>query len=104
MPEETFGRSGGTVGSPCHNREKGESMNPATSWTSYWNRKVKRLTIVDLKLIQVGSMALILIIVKLFPQITSLSIWWFVAILAVCGPRLVYIFWLRDDGAGRQVA
>ena len=79
-------------------------MNTIMSWIDYWNRKVRTLTVVDLKLIQVGSMALILIIVKLFPQIVSLSIWWFVALAIICGLRPLYVFWLRDDGIGQQAA
>jgi hypothetical protein len=76
-------------------------MNPPTSWIAYWNRKVRTLTIVDLKLIQVGSMALILILVKLFPQITSLSIWWFVAVALICCPRPLYVFWIQGDEGGQ---
>ena len=38
-------------------------MNTVTNWLDYWNRKVRKLTIVDLKLIQVASMAVILIVV-----------------------------------------
>ncbi len=75
-------------------------MNAVTSWMDYWNRKVRKLTIVDLKLVQVISMAFTLIIVKLFPQIMSLSIWWFVALLAICVWRPAYVFWIRDDETG----
>ena len=71
-------------------------MNTMISSIDYWNRKVQRLTIVDLKLVQVASMALILIVVKLFPQVMSLSIWWFVALLIICGLRPVYVFWIQD--------
>jgi hypothetical protein len=70
----------------------------------YWNRKVRRLTIIDLKLIQVGSMAGILVVVKLFPEIMSLSIWCFVALLVICAMRPFYVFWLEEDDAGQQPA
>jgi hypothetical protein len=79
-------------------------MNAVMSWVDYWNRKVRTLTIVDLKLVQVASMALILVVVKLFPQIMSLSIWWFVALLIVCALRPLYVFWVRDDKIGQQAA
>lgn len=79
-------------------------MNAVISWIDYWNRKVRRLTIVDLKLIQVASMAIILIVVKLLPQIMSLSIWWFVALLTICALRPAYVFWLQDDGIGQHAA
>ena len=74
-------------------------MNALTSSFDYWNRKVRTLTIVDLKLIQVGSMALILILAKLIPQIMSLSIWWFVAVAIICCVRPLYVFWIRRDEA-----
>ena len=77
-------------------------MNTMTSWIDYWNRKVRKLTIIDLKLVQVASMAGILIIVKLFPQIMDLSIWWFVALLIICVLRPGYMFWIRDDHIGQQ--
>jgi hypothetical protein len=76
-------------------------MNTVMSWIDYWNRRVRTLTIIDVKLIQVGSMALILIVVKLFPQIMSLSIWWFVASVIICAPRPLYMFWIKDD-TGQQ--
>ena len=76
-------------------------MNTIASWFDYWNRKVRKLTIVDLKLIQVASMAVILIVAKLLPQIMTLSIWWFVALLVVCGLRPIYAFWLMHDDPGR---
>ena len=76
-------------------------MNALTRCLDYWNRKVRTLTIVDLKLIQVASMALILILAKLFPQIMSLSIWWFVAVAIICCARPLYVFWIRADSAGQ---
>lgn len=77
-------------------------MNTITSWFDYWNRKVRKLTIVDLKLIQVASMAVILIVAKLLPQIMTLSIWWFVALLIVCAMRPVYVFWFMHHDPGRE--
>jgi hypothetical protein len=80
--------------------EKGQTMNAFTSCLDYWNRKVRTLTVFDLKLIQFGYMALILILAKLFPQITSLSIWWFVAVAVICLARPFYVLWIRADDAG----
>ena len=74
-------------------------MNAITSCFDYWNRKVRTLNVVDLKLIQFGSMALILILAKLFPQITSPSIWWFAAVAIICLARPFYVFWIRADDA-----
>jgi hypothetical protein len=75
-------------------------MNTMTRWIDYWNRKVRKLTIVDLKLVQVASMAAILVVVKLAPQLVSLSIWWFVAVFAVCILRPAYVLWIQDDAVG----
>jgi hypothetical protein len=79
-------------------------MNTITSWIGYWNRKVRKLTIIDLKLIQVTSMAGILIIVKLFPEVLNLSIWWFAALLVICILRPAYVIWIRDDEIGQRAA
>jgi hypothetical protein len=79
-------------------------MNVLTRWIAYWNRKVRRMTIVDLKLVQVGSMALILTVAKLVPRIMDLSIWWFVALVVVCMWRPLYIFWIQADDPGQQTA
>ena len=74
-------------------------MNAVSRWVDYWNRKVRKLTIVDVKLVQLMSMAVALILVKWFPQIMSLSIWWFVALFVLCFLRPAYVFWIRGEGA-----
>ena len=73
-------------------------MNALTSWIDYWNRKVRKFTIFDVKLVQGAAMAFALIIVKLFPRIMTLSIWWFVALLVVCTARPCYVIWIKKDG------
>ncbi len=71
-------------------------MTAVISMIDYWNRKVKKFTIFDVKLVQGAAMAFALIIVKLFPQIMSLSIWWFVAFAVVCALRPVYAMWFKE--------
>jgi hypothetical protein len=66
------------------------------SMIDYWNRKVKKFTIFDVKLAQGAAMAFVLIIVKFFPQILSLSIWWFVACAVVCALRPAYAMWMKQ--------
>ena len=73
-------------------------MNTVMSWIDYWNRKVKQFTIWDLKLGQVWTAAWILIIIKIFPQIMRLSVWWFVAIIVLCAPRLFYVLCMKKNG------
>jgi hypothetical protein len=71
-------------------------MTAAMSFIDYWNRKVEKFTIFDMKLAQGAAMAFMLIIVKFFPQIMSLSVWWFVAFAAICALRPVYVMWVKD--------
>ncbi len=48
------------------------------------NQRVKKMSIIDVKLAQGAAMFLVLIIVKLFPQIMGINIWWFVIALVAC--------------------
>jgi hypothetical protein len=54
----------------------------------FFNKRVKRLNIFDVKLVQLGAMFLALILVKLIPGILAINIWWFVglAILSMIRP------------------
>ena len=72
-------------------------MNIVMSWIDFWNRKVKQFTIWDLKLAQIWTAAWVLLIVKVFPQIMQLSVWWFVAIIVLCAPCLFYIVFLKEN-------
>ncbi len=49
------------------------------------NERVKKFSILDVKLVQGAAMFLALIVAKLIPQIMEISIWWFVALLVICG-------------------
>jgi hypothetical protein len=73
-----------------------------SSWVDYWNGRVQRFTIVDVKLLQVGSMAGALVIVKWFPQIMNVSIWWFAVLCIICMLRPVYVFWIEDDDTDQR--
>ncbi len=77
-------------------------MTAVTSFMDYWNRKVQRFTIVEVKLAQGAAMAFMLIIVKLFPQIMTLNIWWFVAAVVLCALRPLHVMWLKDQAPGRR--
>ncbi len=72
-------------------------MTAAMSMIDYWNHKVRKFTIFDVKLAQGAAMAFVLIIVKFFPQIMNLSIWWFGALALVCTLRPVYAMWFKAD-------
>ena len=75
---------------------KGHIMTAVMSLIGCWNRKVQKFTIFGVKLAQGAAMAFVLIIVNLFPQIMSVSIWWFVAFAVVCALRPAYAMWIKD--------
>jgi len=58
---------------------------------SWMDERVRRLGIWDLKLAQGGAMFLALIIAKLFPQIMTVNVWWFVLAAALCAIRPVCV-------------
>lgn len=70
-------------------------MNFLRWWMDYWNQQVKKFNIIDVKLAEGAAMAFILILVKMFPQIMGLSVWWFVAVLVICCTRLWYVVLLK---------
>ena len=61
----------------------------------YFNDRVKKLTIFDIKLAQGAAMCIALIIAKLFPEVLSISVWWFVAAAIVLGIRPMYAFFVK---------
>jgi len=75
-------------------------MRFLTLWMDYWNRQVKKFTIIDVKLAEGTAIAFTLILVKLFPQILTISIWWFVAALLICWVRLWHIVGLNGFAVG----
>jgi hypothetical protein len=79
-------------------------MNTMLSWVDYWNRQVKKCTILDIKLAQLWAVGFILIIVKLLPQIMELSVRWFVGVMAVCVPRFAYVLWVKEGESTPRVA
>ena len=62
----------------------------------FFNDRVKRLTIFDVKLVQGAAMFLVLAIAKLFPEIMEVSIWWFIVLTILCALRPMYVFFLRE--------
>jgi hypothetical protein len=65
----------------------------------FFNNRVKRLTIFDLKLVQACAMLVALIVVKLIPDIMTISIWWFVVLLVLCALRPIYVFFIRKENS-----
>lgn len=61
----------------------------------YFNERVKRLTIWDLKLIQGAAMILAVIIVQLIPSILDIERQWFLLALAIVLIRPAYAFYFK---------
>lgn len=61
------------------------------------NKRVRRFSIVDLKLALGSTMFLALILAKLFPQIMTISIWWFAVFWLLCGIKPLYTFWAKKQ-------
>jgi len=59
------------------------------------NERVRKLNIFDIKLVQGCAMFMVLIIVKLIPQIMTINIWWFVVLLVICAIRPLYVFCIK---------
>ena len=59
------------------------------------NKRVKKFSILDVKL--VGGIAIFaaLIVAKLIPQIMDITIWWFVVLLAICAMKPFYMFFIK---------
>ena len=72
-------------------------MNGLGEWIDWWNRRVKLCTIWDVKLIQLGTVAFWMIVLKIFPQILELSVLWFVTAIVLCAPRLIYVWFVKED-------
>lgn len=60
------------------------------------DRRVKKFSLIDVKLVQIVAMFLALIIAKLIPDIMDISIWWFVVLLIVCTAKPFYVFWFKE--------
>jgi hypothetical protein len=61
----------------------------------FFNERVKKLTIFDVKLVQISAMGVILIIVKLIPQIMTINISWFILLSVICAIRPMYAFYFK---------
>ena len=59
---------------------------------AHFDKRARRLGILDTKLAQAAAFFFALAIAKLFPQIMTASIWWFVllAVLCVVKPAITF--------------
>ncbi len=59
------------------------------------NRRIKKLTIIDIKLIAIAGMAIGIILVKLVPSIYNMNIWWFIWIAALSLIEVYYVIFFK---------
>jgi hypothetical protein len=59
------------------------------------NQRVKKFSLIDVKLAQGVAMFFALIIAKLIPDIMDLSIWWFVGLAILCAIKPLYVFYIK---------
>ena len=62
---------------------------------AFFNERVKRLNIFDIKLAQLCAMCIILILARLIPQIMDIDIGWFILLLVLCAIRPMYVFFFK---------
>ncbi len=61
----------------------------------YWNDRVRKFTIFDLKLAQAAAIFGTLIVAKLWPSILDINILWFAALGALSVIRPAYTMFLK---------
>ena len=61
-------------------------------WT-YFDRRARRLGILDTKLAQAAAIFFVLTVVKLVPEIMSVSVWWFAALAVICAIKPLITFY-----------
>ncbi len=61
----------------------------------FFNSRVKRLDIYDIKLAQGAAMCVILVIAKLYPPLMDVSLRWFVIIGIILAFRPMYAFFVK---------
>lgn len=65
----------------------------------FFNKRVRRLSIWDIKLAQGCAMLIALIIIKLIPDILRIDFAWIVALIIVLAIRPMYAFFFRKAPA-----
>ncbi len=61
----------------------------------YMNQRIKKFSIFDEKLAQAAAIFFALILVKLYPRILDVNIWWFVILLIICAIKPLYVFYIK---------
>jgi hypothetical protein len=59
------------------------------------NERVKKLTLLDVKLVKWAVFFATIIIVKFFPQLLKIDYWVLIALMFVCAAKPFYVFWIK---------
>jgi len=59
----------------------------------YFDERARRLGIVDTKLAQAAAIFFVLAVVKAFPRIMQISIWWFTGLALLCAIHPLITFY-----------
>ncbi len=63
----------------------------------YFNKRIKLFTIWDIKLAQIATMCVIIILIKFFPQIASLRFRWYIVLGVICAIRPIYLMFFKKE-------
>ena len=61
----------------------------------FFNERIKFFTVFDIKLAQLAAMFVMIILIKLIPQIIDLDYWVYILGAIICGIRLVYVIFFK---------
>ena len=61
----------------------------------FFNNRIKRFNIFDIKLVQAAAIFFVLAIVKLFPEIMEINIWCFIVLAVICAIRPMYLMFIK---------
>jgi len=59
------------------------------------NERVKKLTLMDIKLVKLAVFFATIIVVKLFPQLLKIEYWILIVLMIVCSTKPFYNFWMK---------
>ena len=64
---------------------------------TWGNEKVKKLNLLDIKLVGLSSVCIGLILAKLIPSVLKINIWWFFVIAVLCTARVYYMMFFKKS-------
>ena len=67
------------------------------SFLQWANSCVKKFNWIDVKLVGLASMLIGIILVKWFPSILDINIWWFVIIAVLCLAKVYYVAFSKKE-------